>query len=91
MVGARAFPGNPYDGHTLAEQREQTNTLLQDIGVRPTTAVVDLRFRGVDDEIAPVKCIHRGKIKSLDKRQRGWLKRRPCNSPRTRMNPSDSG
>jgi IS5 family transposase len=31
MVGARSFPGNPYDGHTLAERLEQTNTLLQDI------------------------------------------------------------
>jgi transposase, IS5 family len=27
----------------------QTNTLLQDIGVKPTTAVVDLGFRGVDE------------------------------------------
>jgi transposase, IS5 family len=76
MVGARAFPGNPYDGHTLAEQLEQTNTLPQDIGVRPTTAVVDLGFRGVDEDIAPVTAIHRGKIKSLDKTQRRWLKRR---------------
>ena len=29
MVGGRSFPGNPYGGHTLAEQLEQTNTLLQ--------------------------------------------------------------
>ena len=42
MVGARSFPGNPYDGHMLAEQLEQTNALLQDIGVKPTKAVVDL-------------------------------------------------
>ncbi len=34
MMGTRSFPGNPYDGHTLAaqieqiEQIEQTNTLL---------------------------------------------------------------
>jgi IS5 family transposase len=48
MVGARSFPGNPYDGHTLAEQLEQTNNLLQDIGVKPTTAIVDLGYRGVD-------------------------------------------
>ena len=26
MVGARSFPGNPYDGHTLAAQLEQTTT-----------------------------------------------------------------
>jgi IS5 family transposase len=50
MVGARSFPGNPHDGHTLAAQLEQTNTLLQDLGVKPTTAIVDLGYRGVDHE-----------------------------------------
>lgn len=29
----------------------------------------------MDEDITPVKAIHRGKIKSLDKRQHGWLKR----------------
>ena len=81
MVGARAFPGNPYDGHTLAEQLEQTNTLLQDIGVKPSTAVVDLGFRGVDEACAPVQLIHRGKFKSLDAQQRKWLKRRQAIEP----------
>lgn len=46
MVGARSFPGNPFDGHTLAQQLEQTNALLQDIGVAPQVAVVDLGYRG---------------------------------------------
>jgi transposase, IS5 family len=81
MVGARSFPGNPYDGHTLAEQLEQTNTLLQDIGATPIIAVVDLGFRGVDQAVAPVQLIHRGKIKSLDKQQRRWLKRRQAIEP----------
>jgi IS5 family transposase len=81
MVGARSFPGNPYDGHTLAEQLEQTNTLLQDIDVKPTTAVVDLGFRGVDDACAPVQLIHRGKFKSLNTQQRRWLKRRQAIEP----------
>jgi len=35
MVGARSFPGNPWDGHTLAEQIEQSTILLEDIGVKP--------------------------------------------------------
>ncbi len=30
MVGARSFTGNPYDGHTLAEQLEQTTILTED-------------------------------------------------------------
>lgn len=83
IVGARSFPGNPYDGHTLGQQLEQTNTLLQDIGVKPQTAVVDLGFRGwdVEHDIAPVQIIHRGKIASLDKQQRRWLKRRQAIEP----------
>lgn len=81
MVGARSFPGNPYDGHTLAAQIEQTNTLLQDIGVKPTTAIVDLGYRGVDKELAPVEVIHRGKFKSPTPRQRTWLKRRQAIEP----------
>ena len=81
MVGARSFAGNPYDGHTLAAQIEQTNTLLQDIGVKPTTAIVDLGYRGVDKELATVEVIHRGKFKSLTPKQRTWLKRRQAIEP----------
>ncbi len=90
MVGARSFPGNPYDGHTLAEQLEQTNTLLQYIGVKPTTAVVDLGFRGVDEACAPVQIIHRGKFKSLDAQQRKWLKRRQAIEPAIGHTKSDN-
>jgi transposase, IS5 family len=79
--GARSFPGNPYDGHTLAEQLEQTSTLLQDIGAAPSVAVVDLGFRGVDEARAPVQLIHRGKFKSLDAQQRKWLKHRQAIEP----------
>jgi transposase, IS5 family len=81
MVGARSFAGNPYDGHTLAEQLEQTNNLLQAVGTQPTTAVVDLGYRGADAACAPVQIIHRGKFKSLDKQQRQWLKRRQAIEP----------
>lgn len=60
-VGARSFPGNPFDGHTLSAQLEQSSTLLQDLGVKPQVAVVDLRYRCVDANIALVELIHRGK------------------------------
>lgn len=53
IVGARSFPGNPYHGHTLAGQIEQTTTLLQDIGGQPQVAVVDLGYRGVDHLVPP--------------------------------------
>jgi IS5 family transposase len=81
MVGARSFPGNPYDGHTLAEQLEQVRTLCQDIGVQPQTVVVDLGYRGVDADNPGVQIIHRGKFKSLTALQRRWLKRRQAIEP----------
>jgi IS5 family transposase len=42
IVGARSFPGNPWDGHTLSDQREQANILYEAINVTPQQVVVDL-------------------------------------------------
>jgi len=42
-VGMRALPGNPYDGHTLAEALEQVEILTD---MRPDLAVVDRGYRG---------------------------------------------
>ena len=83
IVGARAFPGNPYDGHTLAEQLEQSSILLQDLPgtPQPKTALVDLGIRGVDPEVSSVHLIHRGKHKILISTQRRWLKRRQAIEP----------
>jgi transposase, IS5 family len=39
----RALPGNPYDGHTLAEALEQVEILTD---CRPRLAVVDRGYRG---------------------------------------------
>ena len=81
MVGARSFLGNPGDGHTLAAQIEQTNTLRQDFGVKPTTAIVHLVCRGADKELAPVEVFHRGKYKSLTPKPKTWLNRRQAIEP----------
>ena len=81
IVGARAFPGNPYDGHTLREQLEQATILLEDTGKAPKEVVVDLGFRGVDRDNPGVKIIHRGKLKSLSRAQRRWLRRRQAVEP----------
>jgi hypothetical protein len=75
IVGARTFPGNPYGGHTLNEQLKQVGILLEDVGVKPKEVVVDLRFRGVEQDNPEVEIIHRGKVKHLSLRQRRWLKR----------------
>lgn len=81
MVGARSFPGNPYDGHILAAQLEQTTNLLQDLGRSPTQAIVDWGFRGVDADNPGVEIIHRGKYKTLTSQQKRWLKRRQAIEP----------
>ena len=81
MVGARTFPGNPYDGHILSAQLEQRRILLEDVGRSPKDVVVDLGFRGVDCDNPLVEIIHRGKYKSLTKQQRRWLKRRQAVEP----------
>lgn len=81
MVGARTFPGNPYDGHILAAQLEQTTILLEDTGAKPKQVFVDLGYRGVDHENPGVEIIHRGKSKSLTTQQRRWLRRRQAIEP----------
>ncbi|PIL18923.1 hypothetical protein P775_17295 [Puniceibacterium antarcticum] len=43
IVGMRALPGNPYDGHTLPEALEQVAILT---GHTPALAVVDRGYRG---------------------------------------------
>lgn len=76
VVGARSFAGNPYDGDTLAEQLEQVGIVS---GTPPTTAIVDLGFRG--REIEGVNVLHRGKSKTLTRRQWAWVKRRQAVEP----------
>lgn len=81
MVGARSFPGNPYDGHILAEQLEQVTILTEDVAAKPKQIFVDLGFRGVDAANPDVQIVHRGKVKSLTDRQRRDLKRRQAVEP----------
>jgi transposase, IS5 family len=45
VVGARSFPGRPYDGHTLHEQLEQVESLT---GSRPEIVVADRGYRGAE-------------------------------------------
>ena len=81
MVGARGFPGNPYDGHVLSAQLEQTNNLLQGLGRSPKQVVVDLGYRGVDAENPGVHIIHRGKYKLLTDHEKRLLRRRQAIEP----------
>ena len=81
IVGARSFPGNPYDGHTLNEQVEQASILMQATGVMPQTAIVDLGYRGVDKDNQNIDIKHRGKFKSMTEQERKLLKRRQAIEP----------
>jgi IS5 family transposase len=81
IVGARAFPGNPYDGHTLNEQVEQASILIQALGTKPQTAYVDLGYRGVDKDNLALDIKHRGKFNSLTDDEKQSLKRRQAIEP----------
>jgi len=81
VVGARSFPGNPYDGHTLNEQMEQAGILMQETGIQPAEAYVDLGYRGVDKENPATGIRHRGKKGSLTTEQIELLSRRQAVEP----------
>ncbi len=81
MLGARTFPGNPYDGHILSAVLEQASILTQDLAVKLKQVVVDLGFRGVDCDNPDKTLIHRGKFKSLSVLEKRWLKRRQAVEP----------
>ncbi len=78
LVGAKSFSGNPYDGHTLAEQMQQVRSMIAD---RVGEAHVDMGYRGHDYEGQVI--VH------VDKRSRGrtpwplwrWMKRRAAVEP----------
>ncbi len=69
VTGIRSYPGNPYDGHTLDDMLQQSETLT-DTSVK--TVAVDLGYRGRHDTSARV--IHRGR--KLSKREKARLRRR---------------
>ena len=78
FVGAKSFTGNPYDGHTLAEQIKQVKSM---IGERVGEVHVDMGYRGHD---------YTGRARvHVDKRSRGrtpwplwrWMKRRAAVEP----------
>ena len=43
IMGAEAYPGNPYDGHTLKSALQQASKIL---GFEPEMAICDLGYRG---------------------------------------------
>jgi len=77
VLGARSFPGNPYDGHTLASCLEQAEILS---GVRAKEAFVDLGYRGV--EVPQVTLYKARQKRGVDTRRlKRALKRRNAIEP----------
>ena len=81
MLGARTFPGNPYDGHILSAVLEQATNLMQDLSVTIRQVIANLGLRGVDADNPDKQILHRGKVKSLSPQQKGWLRRRQAVEP----------
>ena len=76
VVGMRALPGNPYDGHTLAEALEQVEILTEQ---KPTLAVVDRGYRG--HGIEATRVLIRGTRRGLTPLLAKLLKRRSAIEP----------
>ena len=70
------MPGNPYDGHTLAEALEQA-AILSD--VQPEIAVVDRGYKGV--AVDGVKVYHPGLRRGITRGLRAMIRRRSAIEP----------
>ncbi len=76
VVGMRSMPGNPYDGHTLAETLEQVGILAERA---PTTAIVDKGYRGV--EVEGVRILRSGQRRGITRTLQAMIKRRSAIEP----------
>ena len=81
IVVARAFPGNPYDDHTLNEQLEKAAISMQASGMKPETANVDLGYRGVYRDNLGIDIKYRGILKRLTDEEMQSVERRPAIEP----------
>jgi IS5 family transposase len=78
FVGAKSFTGNPYDGHTLAAQMKQVESLIPN---QVGEVYVDMGYRGHDyDGAVPVHVDKRRRGRTSQTRWR-WMKRRAAVEP----------
>ena len=78
VVGMRSMPGNPYDGHTLAETLEQVG-ILTGTDKPPATAIVDKGYRRV--EIEGVRILRSGQRRGITRTLKAMFKRRSAIEP----------
>ena len=79
VLGAKAFHGNPYDGHTLTRSLDQVKKLLPQ-NVKLESAYVDRGYKGHGVTDVSV-FMDQKKKKSETKSFRKWLKRRAAIEP----------
>jgi IS5 family transposase len=79
VVGARALPGNPYDGHTLHEALEQVEILADR---RPARVFVDRGYRGHGVEPTTGTAVYiSGQRRGMTRALRRALRRRSAIEP----------
>lgn len=77
VVGARSFPGSPYDGHTLSNQLEQVSVLCRR---EPEEVYVDRGYRG-HGHSGNSQVFIAGQKRGIGVRQKTRLKRRNTVEP----------
>ena len=76
VVGMRSMPGNPWDGHTLAETVEQASILTDKM---PKTVIVDRGYQGVTVE--GVQILRSGQKRGVTRGLKAMIKRRSAIEP----------
>lgn len=76
VVGMRSMPGNPWDGHTLAETLEQVSILAD---AKPKIAIVDKGYQGV--KVDGVRILRSGQKRGLTRTLHAMVKRRSAIEP----------
>ncbi len=76
IVGMRSLPGNPYDGHTLAEALEQVEILTD---TRPAQVFVDRGYRG--HGVTTARVFISGQRRGVTRSLRRLIRRRSAIEP----------
>lgn len=76
VVGCRSMPGNPYDGHTLAETIEQVGILADQ---KPKTAIVDKGYQGA--QVEGLQILRSGQRRGVTRTLTAMIKRRSAIEP----------
>ena len=88
----RSMPGNPWDGHTLAETIEQASILTDKM---PKTVIVDRGYQGV--VVDGVQILRSGQRRGVTRGLKAMIKRRSplcqdsCRVTELKLNPNGGG